>query len=128
MTARRAYRQEERSLQAEVMLRLRAWPIIAIPIPNGIWLPARTEAEKTLAARLIHTMKAMGMLTPGAFDLSLHWCDGSALVELKTERGKLSDEQRAFAERAEHCGVRWAVVRSWDEMHARLVEWQVPVV
>ena len=122
----RAYRQEERSLQAEIMLRLRPWPVIAIPIPNGIWLPARTEHEKKLVQRLIYTMKNMGMLTPGAPDLSLHWCGGSALVELKTAKGSLSPDQRAFAERAEHCGVRWAVVRSWEEMHAKLIEWQVP--
>ena len=138
MTARRAYRQEERSLQAEIVMRLRAWPIVVIAVPNGVWL-ARTEAERPLAARIVNQMKRTSMLTPGAPDLSLHWCGGSALVEIKTPAstdllgkrrpgGQLSEAQRSFAERAEHYGVRWAVVRSWDELHARLVEWQVPAV
>src|SRR5262245_49944545 len=77
-----SYAQIERALQAELMLRLRAgaWPIIALPIPNGIWLPARSEGERALVARLIARMKANGMLLPGAPDLVLLWADGCALI------------------------------------------------
>ena len=136
---RRAYRQEERSLQAELIWRLKSWPIVAIPIPNGFWIPTHNEDERRLVGRLLYQMKNYGMLQPGAPDLSLHWCGGSALVEIKTPAsvdmfgkrrpgGQLSEAQRSFAERAEQFGVRTAIVRSWDELHARLVEWRVPAV
>ena len=139
MTARRAYRQEERSLQQEIMLRLRSWAVLVTPCPNGLWIPARNEAEKALVARIINQMKRFGMLEPGALDLSLGWPGGWAWVEIKRPAstdllgvrhaaGQLSKEQREFAERVEHFGGLWAVVRSWDEMHAKLVEWQVPAV
>lgn len=139
MTARRAYRQEERSLQAEIMLRLKAWPVIAIGIPNSMYIPTSTEAEKLVVWKTIGQMKKHGLLVPGAPDIVILWCGGGALVELKRPEtrdllgkrrpaGRLSDKQESFAERAEHFGVAFATVRSWDEMHAKLVEWQVPAI
>jgi len=50
--------QIERALQTEIVLRLRAGALIALPIPDGLWLPARSEPERALVARLIARMQS----------------------------------------------------------------------
>ena len=70
--------QHERSLQSEILYRLNRYPVVAIPVPNGIWLPARSEAEKGIVKRLIARMKTDGMLTPGAPDLVLLGAKGAS--------------------------------------------------
>jgi hypothetical protein len=45
--------QAEHTLQQEIAWRLKAMPMVALPIPNGLWIPARTEAERSLVARII---------------------------------------------------------------------------
>lgn len=129
--------QAERALQAEIMLRLRAgaWPVIALPIPNGVWLPARSEAERTIAARVIARMKADGMLVPGAPDLALLWAGGGAMVELKRPKtrdlfgtrpaGRPSEAQTTIAAFAAQLGVRHAYCSSWDDLRTRLAEWGI---
>jgi hypothetical protein len=128
----------ERSLQAEIVARLAVstWPLIALPIPNGLWIPARGPAEKSLVARLVARMKADGMLVPGAPDLVLFWRDGGALVELKRPKsrdllgriapaGRPSAAQGELAERAARLGINHAIVHSWEELRQRLGEWGV---
>ena len=107
--------QIERSLQSEILYRLNRYPVVAIPVPNGIWLPARTDAEKDIVKRLIARMKSDGMLVPGAPDLVLLGEKGALCVELKREpsrdllmkrpRGRLSPEQRAFKQRCFDAGI-----------------------
>jgi len=109
----------ERNLQSEILYRLNRYPVVAIPIPNGIWVPARGEAEKGLVKRLIARMKTDGMLVPGAPDLVLMGEKGALCVELKREpsrdlfmkrpRGRLSPEQRAFKQRCADAGVGYLV-------------------
>ena len=111
--------QLERTLQSEILLRLNRYPVVAIPIPNGIWVPARGEAEKGLVKRLIARMKTDGMLVPGAPDLVLMGAKGALCVELKREasrdllvkrpKGRLSPEQKAFKQRCADAGVGYLV-------------------
>jgi hypothetical protein len=128
--------QIERTLQTEVMLRLRAgaWPVIALPIPNGIWFPTRDEKERELVRRLIARMKADGMLVPGAPDLALVWGEGrGGIIELKRPAsrdllgkhpaGRPSDAQRDIAERAADLGANHAYCSSWDDVRATLHAW-----
>ena len=77
--------QHERSLQSEILYRLNRYPVVTIPVPNGIWLPSRSEAEKGIVKRLIARMKTDGMLVPGAPDLVLLGEKGALCVELKRE-------------------------------------------
>lgn len=128
----------ERTLQQEIIARLACgrWPLIALPIPNGIYLPARSETERALVARLVARMKADGMLVPGAPDLVLFWAGGGAMVELKrpksrnllgriTPAGRPSPAQCELAERAARLGINHAFVSSWEELRRRLVEWGI---
>lgn len=126
----------ERALQTEIVLRLKAWPVIAIPIPNSIYFPARTEAERSIISRVIHQMKAAGQILPGAPDLVLCLKGGSvALIEIKrpaaktllgkTPAGRPSETQIAIEARATELGIAHAYVTSWEEMRNRLIQWGV---
>ena len=127
--------QAERALQQEVMLRLRSWPVIVLPVPNGIWVPARTPAERAFVARLIHQMKNAGQLVPGAPDLVVIWNGGAGMLELKRPKsrtllgiipqGRPSGSQIEMAERAASLGINHAFCTSWEEVEAKLVEWGV---
>jgi hypothetical protein len=128
--------QAERVLQQEVQLRLRAgnWPVIAIPVPNGIWIPARTPAERAMVARIIARMKADGLLLPGAFDLAILWANGGGMIDLKRDRsvdmfgkvrpaGRPTEEQSELAKRAADLGINHAFCSSWEDVSKRLREW-----
>jgi hypothetical protein len=127
--------QIERSLPAEIAWRLKALPLVVLPVPNGIWIPARSEAERSLVARIIARLKADGMLLPGAPDLVLMWADGCAAIELKRLKtrdlfgarpaGRPTDDQKWFAERCAELGVHHAYCTSWDELKAKLDKWGV---
>lgn len=127
--------QAERWLQREILLRLRALPIVAIPIPNGIWIPTHNPAERVLVARVVARMKSDGMLTPGAPDLVLLWAGGAACVEIKRPmsvdlygkrpRGRPNDAQCEFGALCATAGVRYVIVESWEELQCHLTEWGV---
>ena len=129
--------QLERGIQREIVLRLKVegWQCIALPHANGMWIPYRNADELQLVRRIFHQAKSMGLLITGAPDLSIHWCGGSALVEIKRPQandllhkrpaGRLSPEQAEIRDRAEAMGVRFVVVRSWEELRRYLEEWGV---
>jgi len=124
--------QAERSLQTDILYRLARYPVVAIPVPNGIWLPAHNEAERTVVARLMARMKSDGMLTPGAPDLILMGERRAVCVELKRSasrdlfgrkpKGRLSPEQRAFRDRCISAGVDYLVADRWEHVEAILPE------
>ena len=128
--------QAERFLQREVMIRLRHAPLDALVIgsTNGIFIPARTAAEKVLARRVVHQMKLDGMLTPGAPDLLFLWRDGCGGIELKRPastrlfdkrpKGRASPEQLAFKARCFELGVPYAICDSWESVRDTLVLWK----
>ena len=124
--------QIERSLQSEILYRLNRYPVVAIPVPNGIWLPAHNEAEKAVVARLMARMKSDGMLTPGAPDLCIAGKKRCVMVELKREhsrdlfmrrpRGRLSPEQKMFKQRCVDAGVEYLVAYCWEDVQVILPE------
>jgi hypothetical protein len=128
-------RQAERILQREVMARLRHAPLqaLVVPSPNGIFIPARTQAEQTLARRVVHQLKLDGQLLPGAPDLLILWDTGSGAIELKRPESKrlfdrqragtLSAAQKTFRDDCQGQGVNFAVCESWAEVRDTLKEW-----
>jgi len=124
--------QLERGLQTEILYRLNRYPVVAIPVPNGIWLPSHNEAERVVVARLMARMKSDGMLTPGAPDLVIAGERGAVMCELKRPasrdlfgrrpKGRLSPEQKAFEQRCVDCGVEYLVASSWEDIAAVLPE------
>ena len=122
----------ERSLQSEILLRLNRYPVVAIPVPNGIWLPSHNEAEKAVVARLMARMKTDGMLAPGAPDLVLLGERRAVCIELKRgasrdlfgrkPKGRLSPEQKAFRDRCVDAGVEYLVADCWEDVQVVLPE------
>lgn len=122
--------QLERSLQTEVMLRLNRYPVVAVPSANGMYLPARDEAERVIVARVVQRMKTDGMMTPGAPDLVLLGGRGALCVELKRPvsrdlfgrkpKGRLSPEQKEFRDRCAAAGVRYVVAHCWADVEGSL--------
>jgi hypothetical protein len=131
-------RQIERALQAEVMLRLRYYPVIALPIPNSMFIPTRSPAEKEMTRRIVYQMKNSGMLVAGAPDLAVLWRGGAGFIELKRPAstdllgnkraaGRPSERQVEFAERCAELHINHAYCSSWDEVRAALTGWGAPV-
>ena len=124
--------QLERTLQTEILYRLARYPVVAIPIPNGIWLPAHNESERAVVARLMARMKTDGMLVPGAPDLVIAGERGAVMCELKRPasrdlfgrkpKGRLSPEQRSFRDRCIDAGVEYLVASSWEDIAGMLPE------
>jgi len=124
--------QLERSLQTEILYRLARYPVVAIPVPNGLWIPSHNEAERAVVARLMARMKSDGMLLPGSPDLILMGERRAVCVELKRPasrdlfgrkpKGRLSPEQKAFEQHCIDCGVEYIVASSWDDIAAVLPE------
>jgi len=122
--------QLERSLQTEIVYRLNRYPVVAVPSANGIYLPARNEAERVLVARVVNRMKTDGMMLPGAPDLVVASAKGCLMIELKRPasrdlfmrrpKGRLSPEQKEFRERCERVGVRYVVAYDWADVECSL--------
>lgn len=122
----------ERNLQTEIMLRLNRFPVVAVPVPNGAWLPARNEQERVLVARIVNRLKADGQLTPGSPDLILLGEKGAICCELKRPasrdlfgrkpRGRLSPEQKVFRDRCVAAGVEYLVADCWEKVECHLYQ------
>jgi hypothetical protein len=129
--------QLERVLQQEIITRIELgkWPIVWVPVPNGIWIPARTASERSIVKRIIAQLKTAGMLRTGACDLVLLWNGGAACVECKRPAtqtlfgkipaGRSSKEQKGFAEECAANGVVYVVVQSWEELIGYFMEWKI---
>lgn len=98
-------RQEEHNIQVAIVryLRLRGFEVFAIP--NGGRRDAVTGAK----------LKAEGA-TAGVADLEILLPIGNALfVEVKTAKGRQSDEQKEFQRRVESLGFNYLIWRSVDD-------------
>jgi hypothetical protein len=79
--------------------------VLAFHVPNGEKRDPRTAAK----------LQAMGV-RPGVSDLLLVVAGRLHCIELKTEKGRLSPDQRVFLADAETAGCQTHVVRSMDEL------------
>lgn len=122
--------QLERSLQVELAWRLKPFPVVAVPVPNGLWIPSHNESERAVVARIIARMKTDGMLLPGSPDLCVLGAKAGLYCELKRPvsrdlfgrrpKGRLSPEQREFRDRCAAAGVRYVVATSWADVEPEL--------
>jgi hypothetical protein len=97
--------------------------------PTLLWLhPANGEIRSAKAgARL----KRMGV-RPGAPDIMIYWekdhCLEGAAIELKADKGKLSDTQTAFMHQWTAIGGKYALCKSLDEVISHMESWGIPKV
>lgn len=116
MTRRNA--QPEMQLQAAVLEYLRmAHPrILVAAVPNGGFI---------MDPRTVARLKWQGLL-PGFPDLVLYWANhGHGLLEIKSEGGRISPEQKAVHAALEALGWRVSVIRSLDDLWDTLADWGV---
>ena len=100
-------RNTEAKIQAEIVEYLSGKGIFCHSVPNE---GAGTDKLRTMR------MITMG-LRPGTADLVV-WFPGRVIgyLEVKTETGQLSENQRRFKRRCEENGVFYAVVRSVEDV------------
>lgn len=123
---RRKRRSEEDLLHIGIAFILRR------EFPGLFWLhcPNGGKRSKREASKL----KAMGVV-PGTPDLLFWWgvpqhFSGSVLlnagaIELKSATGRLSPEQKAWRDRFQAIGGKWALARSYQEVKDTLLLWGV---
>lgn len=98
--------------------------------PRCVYLSVPNEGKRTKseAARL----KRLGMV-PGATDMLFLWGSGSAVIEFKRARGRLSktrqgeqtDAQIAFEAWCKAHGVRHALCRDVESAITKMVQWKL---
>ena len=82
--------QAERTLQSEILYRLNRYPVVAIPVPNGIWVPARGEAEEDIVQDLKHAhLSGDPPETPEAAPLVRGHCGKCAIADSTARRSRL---------------------------------------
>jgi hypothetical protein len=106
--------------EARLQISVKQYLSICLP-PQILWTASLAGHGKlSMAAR--NKAKAMG-LKPGWPDLQFLFPDGvTRYIELKSDTGSLSPEQRDFRDRCSRHGIH-AVCRSVDEVAATLRAW-----
>ena len=91
-------------------------------IPGLLYFHPANEGKRGVVTGA--NLKALGML-PGVSDLVIVAGGMAHFLEIKSEKGRLSDAQRAFAVAAEQAGAKWAVAHSIEEALTVLHDWQL---
>ncbi len=100
------YKHEEQRIQTAIVKYLRLNRYLVFSIPNGINIPTHGSRE---------IYQSMGLLS-GVADLCIILPFGRTLwVEVKTERGRQSETQKAFATALEKQGHTYEIWRSLDD-------------
>jgi hypothetical protein len=108
----------------EARLQISVKQYLTLCLPDGVWWTASLAGHGKMTPAARNKAKAMG-LKPGWPDLQFLLPDGRVtFIELKSETGSLSPEQRAFRDAAAPHGIH-AVCRSIDEVEATLRGWGV---
>ena len=110
----RSCSEEQIHCAVVALLRFRAdRHTIWLHVPNGEYRSHRTGAR----------LKRMGVI-PGVADFLVVPPSGKAcFLEIKTEKGRLSPEQRAFYERCIVAGIPYSIARSSKDAELILETW-----
>lgn len=112
----------EASIQQQVRTYLAAAGIDAVHVPNGTHL----AGDRVARAKQSNALKKAGVL-PGMADLILfdrRFIRRVGFLEVKSDKGRLSPAQEAFAELCEGIWhLPYAVVRSVADANAALIQW-----
>lgn len=107
----------EQAIQRAIVgfIRMQYPRAIVFHIPNGGW---RSEREAW-------QLKKIGT-TAGVYDLCVLWAAGKVgFLEVKSDKGRLSQSQNEFRENLDACGIPNACVKSVFEAQAALKTWGV---
>jgi len=105
----------------ELLSRLSPGRFLFFSIPNSqfiSYLPKQTKI------RMIAKLKRMGML-PGAADLCIVCKGQTYFIEVKTEKGKQSENQRLFQSLCHEMGAIYLLATSPEQVHRALRAWGI---
>jgi hypothetical protein len=116
---RKTKKQLEQDFQISLVRDLRrillAWTVVVVHVPNGGW---RTPAEGGI-------LKAMGVMA-GFPDLLIIHLGRAYGIELKTDAGALSKDQRAAHIVLDNAQMKLGTCRTLDEVLGQLRAWNIP--
>ena len=107
----------EAKIQVEIVKFLQQQEIFCHSVPN----------ERRSSPQAMGRLIAMG-LRPGVADLVVWWAHGIGYIEVKAEKGRLSDAQKKFKTRCENSGVSYDVVYSLYDVKKLLDSYGYSVV
>lgn len=102
--------------------RLRAWTLEGRL--GAVWshIPNEVGGGRGRASEIAYAIaKAIGLI-PGTPDYFFVWAGGGCVIEAKSKSGRLSDNQKDFAQWCALRGIQHRVIRSADEGEAVLRE------
>lgn len=95
---------------------------------QALWFHPANEAIKSkehgIGFNIV--LKMMGKL-PGVPDLIFGFKGGMGCIELKHDKGKLSDNQTMFSKWCAEFDIPFVIARSWEEVEQALKSWGVLV-
>lgn len=95
---------------------------------RATWTHVSNEAAGRGKFAAIYMAKARAMgLIKGSSDFVFVWDGGGGWIEMKTETGSLTKEQREFRDWVEATGGNHALCRSVEEVETVLTQWGVLV-
>ena len=110
--------EPEQKLCVEIADRLRGYTLDGRL--KGVWSHIANEGKRHVFVGII--LRAMGLIK-GATDYFFAWQNGCGVIEVKTDAGRLTDNQLHFAAWCKHEGVPHAVCRSVEEIEVTLKRW-----
>lgn len=108
-------KHEEDALQMAVMEYLEFFPVFAFHPKNSGWKSIQTAVRD----------KKLG-IKAGVADIVIMWKGSNiGFIELKTEKGKLSDSQKEFRDTCESFSFQYAVCRSVLDVANTIKGWGI---
>ena len=105
--------KEEHNIQVSISIYLKYKRIMHYAVPNGIHLNLKDRAA---SARYMKYLKSEGF-RPGVADLVLLLPNGRSIyVEVKSGKGRQSDNQKEFQNKIESLGFTYLLWRSLDDV------------
>ena len=114
-------RQIQRAIIDAVHLTPQTW---AVHVPNAL---PRARGASDAAMKAIQSALTRDGRSPGFPDLVVLWRGGCAFLEVKTVKGRTSDNQDDWADRLVSMGHNYALVRSVSDALAALKAFGAPV-
>jgi hypothetical protein len=110
--------------ESDIQIQIADWLRLYESARDFIFMSCPNEGkDRGNVARLMKLLR-MG-LRPGASDIIIFWQGRAYCLEIKTEDGVQSDDQKAFEADCARVGVPYAVARSFDEAREILRIWQI---
>jgi hypothetical protein len=112
----------ETKLHLECINHMKSWAVSGEL--KALWFHPANETLKKGDTGWGMLLKMMGKL-PGVPDLIFLWDKGSGCIELKSSKGRLTEEQETFKKWCCEFNIPYVICRSLKEVERTLKDWKV---